>query len=152
MKRMISTVLLISGMSSFISMASGILTQKNLSLELANKLAQSTIQACNEGNYNVTVTVVDRAGVILVINRMDAAGPHTVDASRMKAFTALTTRNATDNVMKNAQANAGAANLSDIPGFLLLAGGVPVKSGERGHRCYWCRWCAGLVSGSTMCA
>ena len=32
--------------------------------------------------------------------------------------------------MKNAQANAGASHLSDIPGFLLLAGGMPVKSGK----------------------
>lgn len=130
MKRIISTVILISGMASYANAASGILTQRNLSLELANKLAQSAIQSCSAGNYNVTVTVVDRAGVPLVINRMDNAGPHTVDASRMKAFTALTTRNATDNVMKNAQTNAGAANLRDIPGFLLLGGGAPVKSGE----------------------
>ncbi|MNV55200.1 hypothetical protein D3C71_1474260 [compost metagenome] len=61
---------------------------------------------------------------------MDNAGPHTIEASRMKAFTALSTKNPTENVMKNAQANPGAANLRDIPGFLLLAGGVPVKSGD----------------------
>lgn len=74
--------------------------------------------------------MVDRAGTPLVMKRMDNAGPHTVDASRMKAFTALTTKTASENVMKNAQANAGAANLRDIPGFLLLAGGVPVKLGN----------------------
>ncbi len=46
-------------------------------------------------------------------------------------FTALTTKNATSNVMKGSQSNAGAANLRDIPGFLLLAGGVPVKMGDQ---------------------
>ncbi|NCG52845.1 GlcG/HbpS family heme-binding protein [Serratia fonticola] len=130
MKRIISCAILFSSMLSFTSTASGILTEKNLSLELADKLAQSAIQACSANNYNVAVTVVDRAGIPLVIKRMDNAGPHTVEASQMKAFTALTTKNPTENVMKNAQANAGAANLRDIPGFLLLAGGVPVKSGE----------------------
>ncbi|VTR21434.1 Domain of uncharacterised function (DUF336) [Serratia fonticola] len=70
----------------------GILTEKNLSLELADKLAQSAIQACSANNYNVAVTVVDRAGIPLVIKKMDNAGPHTVEASRMKAFTALTTK------------------------------------------------------------
>lgn len=130
MKRIISCAILFSSMLSFTSTASGILTEKNLSLELADKLAQSAIQACSANNYNVAVTVADRAGIPLVIKRMDNAGPHTVEASQMKAFTALTTKNPTENVMKNAQANAGAANLRDIPGFLLLAGGVPVKSGE----------------------
>ena len=32
--------------------------------------------------------------------------------------------------MENSQKNAGAANLKDIPGFLLLGGGVPVKVGN----------------------
>ncbi|GLY59177.1 GlcG [Pectobacterium brasiliense] len=130
MKRIISVAILIGGMASFSSMASDILTQKNLSLDVADKLAQDAIKACRVNNYNVAVTVVDRAGIPLVIKRMDNAGPHTVEASRLKAFTALTTRNTTENVMKNAQANAGAANLRDVPGFLLLAGGVPVKLGE----------------------
>ncbi|MFQ0828908.1 heme-binding protein [Serratia fonticola] len=130
MKRIISCAILFSSVLSFTSAASGILTEKNLSLELADKLAQSAIQACSANNYNVAVTVVDRAGIPLVIKKMDNAGPHTVEASRMKAFTALTTKNSTENVMKNAQTNAGAENLRDIPGFLLLAGGVPVKSGD----------------------
>lgn len=130
MKIIISSVILLSSMASFASMANGVLTEKNLSLDLADKLAQSAIQACSAKNYNVAVTLVDRAGIPLVIKKMDNAGPHTIEASRMKAFTAVSTKNPTENVMKNAQANPGASNLRDIPGFLLLAGGVPVKSGE----------------------
>lgn len=130
MKIIISSVILLSSMASFASMANGVLTEKNLSLDLADKLAQSAIQACSAKNYNVAVTLVDRAGIPLVIKKMDNAGPHTIEASRMKAFTAVSTKNPTENVMKNAQANPGAANLRDIPGFLLLAGGVPVKSGD----------------------
>lgn len=49
----------------------------------------------------------------------------------MKAFTSLTTKNPTENVMKGAQSNSEVANMRDIPGFLLLAGGVPVKSGDQ---------------------
>ena len=33
-------------------------------------------------------------------------------------------------IMENAQKNPGAANLTDVPGFLLLGGGVPVKVGN----------------------
>jgi uncharacterized protein GlcG (DUF336 family) len=107
--------------------AASVLTEKNISLEYAERLAQKAIESCSAKNYSVAVTVVDRGGVIKVLKRMDNAGPHTVEASRMKAFTALSTKSVTGDVMKNAQENAGAQNLRDIPGFLLLAGGVPVK-------------------------
>lgn len=106
-------------------------TETNLSLAEAQKLASAAIQSCAAKNYNVTVTVVDRAGLVKAVQRMDNAGPHTVDASRMKAFTALSTKNPSGKVMEAAQNNAGAQNMRDIPGFLLLAGGVPVKSGDQ---------------------
>ncbi|WP_320720387.1 heme-binding protein [Enterobacter sp. 296B2] len=106
------------------------LTQKNLSLTRANALATSAIQACAAKNYQVAVTVVDRAGVVKAVQRMDNAGPHTVKASEMKAFTALSAKNASGKVMEAAQSNAGAQNMRDIPGFLLLAGGLPVKEGD----------------------
>lgn len=130
MKRLLLSALLMGGMVATAGAATGVLSQKNLSLELADKLAQSAIQSCTTAKYNVAVTVVDRAGTPLVMKKMDNAGPHTVEASRMKAFTALSTKNPSANVMKGAQSNAGAANMTDIPGFLLLAGGEPVKVGD----------------------
>lgn len=106
------------------------LTQKNISLAQANALASAAIQSCSAKNYQVSVTVVDRAGVMKAMQRTDNAGPHTVKASEMKAYTALSTKNATGKVMESAQSNAGAQNMRDVPGFLLLAGGLPVKEGD----------------------
>ncbi|MBB1198761.1 heme-binding protein [Enterobacteriaceae bacterium 89] len=106
------------------------LNQKSLSLSQANALAQEAVKACLAKNYQVSVTVVDRAGVVKAVQRSDNAGPHTVKASEMKAFTALTMKNASGKVMEAAQANPGAQNLKDIPGLLLLAGGLPVKDGN----------------------
>lgn len=106
------------------------LTQKNISLAQANALASAAIQSCSAKNYQVSVTVVDRAGVVKAMQRTDNAGPHTVKASEMKAYTALSTKNATGKVMESAQSNAGAQNMHDVPGFLLLAGGLPVKEGD----------------------
>ncbi|BBS12292.1 heme-binding protein [Klebsiella aerogenes] len=131
MKRILLSAILLGSLVTTASAATGVLSQKNLSVELADKIAQSTLQACVKDGYNVAVTLVDRSGTPLLMKRMDNAGPHTVEASRMKAFTALTTKNATSNVMKGSQSNAGAANLRDIPDFLLLAGGVPVKMGNQ---------------------
>ena len=131
MKRILFSAILLGSMVSTAGAATGVLNQKNLSLDLAEKVAQSTLQACAKDGYNVAVTLVDRSGTPLLMKRMDNAGPHTVEASRMKAFTALTTKSLTGNVMKGAQSNAGAANLRDISDFLLLAGGVPVKVGDQ---------------------
>jgi len=131
MKRILLSAILLGSLVTTASAATGVLSQKNLSVELADKIAQSTLQACVKDGYNVAVTLVDRSGTPALMKRMDNAGPHTVEASRMKAFTALTTKNATSNVMKGSQSNAGAANLRDIPDFLLLAGGVPVKMGTQ---------------------
>lgn len=123
---------LIAAAAAFVSFGShAALTESNLSLADAQKLASAAIQSCAAKNYNVTVTVVDRAGVVKAVQRMDNAGPHTVEASQMKAYTALSTKNPSGKVMEAAQNNAGAQNMRDIPGFLLLAGGVPVKSGDQ---------------------
>ena len=106
------------------------LSQKSLSLAEANQLATAAIQACSAQNYQVSVTVVDRAGIVKAVQRTDNAGPHTVKASEMKAYTALSTKNPSGKVMESAQSNAGAQNMRDVPGFLLLAGGLPVKAGD----------------------
>ncbi|MNR14354.1 hypothetical protein D3C85_1308260 [compost metagenome] len=74
--------------------------------------------------------MVDRAGNLKAFARADNAGPHTIEASRAKAFTSASAKAPTQAMMENAQKNPGAANLTDIPGFLLLGGGVPLKAGN----------------------
>jgi uncharacterized protein GlcG (DUF336 family) len=110
--------------------ADAVVSQRSIGLELANKLAAAGVAACQEKGYAVTVTVVDRAGQIRAVQRADNAGPHTLGASLQKAFTSASARNTTTAMLEVSQKNAGAANLGDIPGFLLLGGGVPVKAGN----------------------
>lgn len=129
MKKLLLSAALLAGFATATVNAES-LNQKNLSLTQANSLAQEAIKACLAKNYQVSVTVVDRAGVVKAVQRTDNAGPHTVKASEMKAFTALSMKNASGKVMEAAQNNAGAQNLKDIPGLLLLAGGLPVKDGN----------------------
>lgn len=107
-----------------------VISQRSIGLELANRLAAGAVQACADKGYAITATVVDRAGVVRAVQRADNAGPHTLAASQQKAFTSASARNATLAMMESAQKNPGAANLTDIPGFLLLGGGVPVKAGD----------------------
>jgi uncharacterized protein GlcG (DUF336 family) len=68
--------------------------------------------------------------VVRAVQRADTAGSHTLAASERKAWTSASAKAPTLAMMENAQKNPGAANLVNIPGFLLLGGGVPVKAGN----------------------
>ena len=110
--------------------AQAVRSEKNMSLELANQIAAASVAACLANGYNVTATVVDRAGSVRAVQRADNAGPHTLAASLNKAYTSASAKNNTLAMMEGAQKNPGAANLVHISGFLLLGGGVPVKVGN----------------------
>jgi uncharacterized protein GlcG (DUF336 family) len=110
--------------------AQAVRTEKNMSLELANQIAAAGVMACSANGWAVAVTVVDRQGTVRAVQRADNAGPHTLAASQQKAFTSASARNNSLAMMEGAQKNPAAANLVNIPGFLLLGGGVPVKVGN----------------------
>ncbi|MDQ0591062.1 GlcG/HbpS family heme-binding protein [Variovorax paradoxus] len=110
--------------------APAVRTEKNISLALANQIAAEAVAACAANGYNVAATVVDRAGTVRAVQRADNAGPHTLVSSERKAWTSASAKSATQAMMEGAQKNPGAANLVYLPGFLLLGGGVPVKSGN----------------------
>ena len=99
-------------------------TAASLSLSAASKIAMQSVENCAALGYNVTATVVDRAGVSLAVARSEGAGPHTVGASYEKAYTSASARNLTSAMSQNLANNP---TLADIPGFLVLAGGVPVR-------------------------
>lgn len=110
--------------------AQAVRSERNMSLDLANQIAGATVAACTANGYAVTATVVDRAGTVRAVHRADNAGPHTLEASRLKAYTSASAKNTTLAIMEASQKNPAAANLGNIPGYLLLGGGVPVKVGN----------------------
>lgn len=110
--------------------AQAVRTEKNMSLELANQIAAATVAACAANNHPVTAAVVDRAGTLRALQRADSAGPHTVGAAQAKAYTSASARAQTTAMLEALQKNPGAQTLNDIPGFLVLGGGVPVRAGN----------------------
>lgn len=130
MNKLLSTLALSALVITTGAQAQSVRSERNMSLELANQLAASGVAACLDKGYAVTVTVVDRAGSVRAVQRADNAGPHTLEASRAKAFTSASAKSPTLAMMEGAQKNPCAANLVHIPGFLLLGGGVPVKFGN----------------------
>jgi len=131
MRRTFSSALVLGlGLIASASHAQAVRVEKNMSLELANQIAAQSVAACAADGYAVTATVVDRAGTVRAMQRADNAGPHTLEGSRLKAFTSASAKNNTLAMMEGAQKNPGAANLVHIPGYLLLGGGLPVKAGD----------------------
>lgn len=107
-----------------------LLQERNLPASIATEIAHAALNACSQKGYNVSAAVVDRAGVLRVLVRNDNAGPHTVVASQAKAYTSASARAPTLAMQENAQKNPVAQQLTDIPGFLLLGGGVPIRVGN----------------------
>ncbi len=110
--------------------AEGLRDQKDMSLDLATQIAAQAVATCTANGYAVSATVVDRAGTVRAVQRADGSGPHTIDSSREKAYTAVSAKESTLTMMERAQRVPAAANLAHIPGFLLLGGGVPIKVGN----------------------
>ncbi|MFZ6047672.1 heme-binding protein [Pseudomonas sp. CR3202] len=123
-------LLALGSLAVCLSSQAGVAIEKNMSLEIASEIASATVKDCATKGYNVTAAVVDRAGGVRVILRADKAGPHTLDSARRKAYTAASTKRSTSEMLENVQKNPAAQHLPMIDGFLVVAGGVPVKVGD----------------------
>jgi uncharacterized protein GlcG (DUF336 family) len=130
MKTIARLSLLAAALAAPLAHAQAVRTERNMSLDLANQIAAATVAACQANGYAVAATVVDRGGSVRAVQRADNAGPHTLASSHDKAYTSASARNTTLAMMEGAQKNPAAANLVNIPGFLLLGGGVPVRVGN----------------------
>ncbi|HTD91334.1 MAG TPA: heme-binding protein, partial [Burkholderiales bacterium] len=69
-----------------------LLQRKDLSAAMAITIAQTAIATCKANGYNVSVTVVGRNAETIVQVRGDNTGPHTIENSMRKAYTARTFR------------------------------------------------------------
>ena len=54
--------------------AQGIVLQKNITLALAQTIANAAIAQCRSMGYKISVTVVDREGLPILMMRDDGAG------------------------------------------------------------------------------
>jgi uncharacterized protein GlcG (DUF336 family) len=106
-----------------------LVTYKSLSPELALELARAALADCQRRGYQVAVTVTDRAGVPQVMLRDRFAGPHTPTTAAGKAWTALTFRTNTGELVGVSQPGMPQAGLRQLPGAVILGGGVIVTAG-----------------------
>ena len=100
----------------------------DLALGDANRVATAAIAACRAQGRAIVVSVVDRGGNLVAVQRADGVGPHNTEASRRKAYTALSTRSSTLELARSAAATPDARNLANLPELLLLGGGIPLRA------------------------
>lgn len=103
--------------------------EKNVSMAMALAIIQGTVEQCTRDGYKVSVTVVDKAGNVAASLRGDGTNPHTMEFSRMKAYTSRTRGQTSLEFMKLTSDPAN-AYLKQIPGVVAVGGGVPIKAGN----------------------
>lgn len=104
---------------------------KDLNQMGALKLAEQAGIEAQKLDKNVSIAVLNSSGLIILLLKGDNVGPHNTEASRRKAYTAVSTKTPSFELMQKAAADVTAQNLNTLPELLLLAGGVPIwKDGE----------------------
>jgi len=100
---------------------------RSLTPDAALKAASAALASCNKKGYQVAVAVSDRAGNALVMLRDRYAGPHTVQTSIDKAYTAITFKMDTKRFAQETEKGA-ASGIRHLPRIVALGGGLPIES------------------------
>ncbi len=104
-----------------------LLNQKALSTDAALAVSNGALERCQADGYHISLTVLDASGLVKLQVRGDGTGPHTLEHSRRKAYTALTFKRTS---AETAKAWAQAKTPPAIEGTVGAAGGVPIKAGD----------------------
>src|ERR1700730_18299269 len=105
-----------------------LINQKALPVEMALAIAQGALQQCRADGSHESVTVIDGSGLPKVFIRDDQSGPHTIDLSQRKAYTAFTYQR-TSGEQARYWASLPPPPFT-VQGTVALPGGVPVKVGN----------------------
>jgi uncharacterized protein GlcG (DUF336 family) len=102
---------------------------KSLTPETALIAARTALESCRKMGYQVTVAIVDRAGLTQVLLRDRFAGPHTIDVATNKAWTAASMRMTTMAFGAETQPGKPMSGLRSHPRVMAAGGGVVIEGG-----------------------
>src|SRR5262249_34990326 len=106
-----------------------LLSHKDISASIALTIVQGTIEACQANGYKVSVTVVGRNGEIIAQVRGDDTGPHTIENSFRKAYTARTFRSPSGALVDRVKADP-TLGLIHLTNVIANQGALPIKVGD----------------------
>ena len=110
--------------------AQGLITQKNLSLAMAQAVANAAMDKCKSMGFKVSVAVLDRDGLPIVMLRGDGAGLSTPEGADRKAYTARSFNAPSADFVKRMKDNPAVAGSIEYTRVLALGGGLPIKVGS----------------------
>lgn len=99
---------------------------EQLTLEGAIEIAKKAQESAKKMSKIITVAVVGGQGETILIFKGDGVGPHNTEAARRKAYTSLSTKTSTLELLRNVKKNPDTVNLAELPELLLLSGGHPI--------------------------
>src|ERR1044071_3563828 len=105
------------------------LTRKDISVDAAVIIATTAMADCKAKGWPVSVAVVGRAGELILHMRGDGTGPHTMDNSFRKAYTARTSRQPSGEMAKRLKADPQ-LSLVTLPNMVAAQGALPIKIGD----------------------
>lgn len=108
--------------------AEGTFDQTMLTPEAALKAAQAALDTCRKNGWQAAVAVVDRGGNTQVMLRDRYAGPHTVPVATGKAWTAVSFRTDTTELVALTGPGMPQSGLRDVPGATILGGGIKIEA------------------------
>jgi uncharacterized protein GlcG (DUF336 family) len=106
-----------------------LVTHKDISTAMAMTMAETAIATCKTNGYAVSANVVGRNGEVIVAMRGDNTGPHTLENSMKKAYTARAQRRSSGDFGDSIKDNftAGALHRTNSTS---ARGALPIKIGE----------------------
>ncbi len=128
--KILSTLALLACATLRLQAEGGVVTQRNLSLDLAKQIAEATLAACRSQGLHTSVAVVDRAGQTMVLLRDEQSTVQTAEIARRKAYTARVFRITTAEFRKRTEAGSPIAEQRSFADVLPLGGGVPIQVGN----------------------
>ena len=130
MARSLATIFIFALLTGVAARAQeALIAYKSLSPEVALELARAGLAECRQRGYQVAVAVVDRFGGTQVVLRDRFAGPHTPTTAVGKAWTAASFRTNTTDLVAVTQPGMPQTGIRDLPGAVVLGGGVMVQAG-----------------------
>jgi uncharacterized protein GlcG (DUF336 family) len=108
--------------------ADGTFDQTMLTPEAALKAAQAALETCRKNGWQAAVSVVDRGGNVQALLRDRYAGPHTVSVATGKAWTAVSFRTNTTELVALTGPGMPQSGLRDVPGATILGGGMKIEA------------------------
>ena len=130
MSNALSRIALLVALASGTALAAepATISLKALTPETALKAAQAALAKCRADGFQVAVAVVDRSGLPQVMLRDRYAGAHTPETATNKAWTAVSFRTNTTELLKITQPGQPSSGIRNLPRVVAVGGGVMIEA------------------------